>query len=172
MNKSDSIIKLSASLVKAQRNIGAASKGGKNPFFKSNYATLGDVMEACKDPLNAEGVVILQPILSDATGDYVQTTLLHESGEYITSTMKLTASKNMQEFGSAISYAKRYSLQSLVFIPASDDDGEGAMGRSSPPTQTKPIVEASGVTTEVKPSPWRKAKPTTESKPVDTGMEF
>lgn len=172
MFKSESIVKLSASLVKAQRNIGAASKGGKNPFFKSNYATLGDVMEACKDPLNAEGVVILQPILSDASGDYVETTLLHESGEYITSTMKLTPSKNMQEFGSAISYAKRYSLQSLVFIPASDDDGEATMGRSSASTQAKPTAEVNVATTEAKPSPWRKAKPTTETKPVDTGMEF
>ena len=129
MRTSDSIKNLSAALNRAQKKIGAAVKGSANPFFKSRYADLGAVMEACKEHLNSEGISVLQPVLSDETGDYVETVLLHESGEYIASKMRLLASKNMQELGSNTSYARRYGLQSLVFIPAEDDDGETAMGR-------------------------------------------
>jgi hypothetical protein len=129
MKTSESIKNLSAALNRAQKRIGAAVKGSANPFFKSRYADLGAVMEACKEHLNSEGISVLQPVLSDETGDYVETVLLHESGEFISSKMRLLPSKNMQELGSNTSYARRYGLQSLVFIPAEDDDGEAAMGR-------------------------------------------
>lgn len=133
MKTSESIKSLSAALLKAQRNIGAATKGSANPFFKSRYADLGSVMEACKEALNNEGITVLQPVQSDVSGDYVETILLHESGEFMSSSMKLVLSKqDMQAYGSAVSYARRYSLQSLVFIPAEDDDGEKAVARPKP----------------------------------------
>lgn len=143
MKTSESIVKIAAALSKAQKNIGAAAKGAANPFFKSKYADLGSVMEACKEALNNEGITILQPVTTDLNGKHaVETILLHESGEFISSTMTLELSKtNMQDLGSAISYARRYSLQSLVFIPAEDDDGEKAMVRgaaSVPTTVRKP----------------------------------
>ena len=77
--------KLAAALLKAQRNIGAAVKGSKNPFFKSSYADLGSVMEACKEQLNNEGITVLQPVVSDGSTTYVETVLVHESGEQFTS---------------------------------------------------------------------------------------
>ena len=133
MKTSESIKNLSSALLKAQRNIGAAVKGAANPFFKSKYADLGSVMEACKSALNDQGITILQPVQSDSTGDFVETMLLHESGEFMSSNMKLVLSKqDMQAYGSAVSYARRYSLQSLVFIPAEDDDGERSMVRQHP----------------------------------------
>lgn len=136
MKTSESIVKLSQALLKAQKNIGAATKGAANPFFKSKYADLGSVMEACKSALNDEGITVLQPVQSTDSGDFVETLLLHESGEYISSSMKLVLSKqDMQAYGSAVSYARRYSLQSLVFIPAEDDDGEKTMTRERPKTQ-------------------------------------
>lgn len=132
MTRSDSIVKIAVALSKAQKNIGAAAKGAANPFFKSKYADLGSVMEACKEALNNEGITILQPVTITAEGKHaVETVLLHESGEFISSVMALELTKtNMQDLGSAISYARRYSLQSLVFIPAEDDDGEKTMTRT------------------------------------------
>lgn len=153
MNKSDSIVNIAASLVKAQKNIGSAVKGAANPFYKSKYADLGSVMEACKEALNEQGITVLQPVLSEESGDYVETILLHETGEFISSRMKLVLSKqDMQAYGSSVSYARRYGLQSMVFIPAADDDAEGTMNRSPakqeapksaplasvPPAATKP----------------------------------
>ena len=131
MKRSESISKLAAALVKAQRKIGAAKKDSANPFFKSKYADLGAVMEACKEAFNSEGISVLQPVTYTADGKHaVETTLLHESGEYISETMalELTVAK-MQDLGSAISYARRYSLQAMGFIPAEDDDAEASMGR-------------------------------------------
>lgn len=141
LQTSSTIVKLATALNKAQRNIGSATKGSANPFFKSKYADLGSVMEACKEALNEQGISVLQPVVSDASGDYVETMLLHESGEYMASRMKLLVAKpNMQELGSAVSYARRYGLQSMVFIPAADDDGEASMRRTPAPTRQTTVA--------------------------------
>lgn len=128
MNKSDTIATLAASLTKAQAKIGAASKDATNPFFKSHYADLGSVMSVCKGPLLEHGISVLQLVGSDGNGGYLETVLLHESGEFISDRMKLVCVKqhDPQAMGSAISYARRYALQSALFIPAVDDDGENA----------------------------------------------
>lgn len=137
MRRSESIIKIAPALLEAQKNIGAAKKGATNPFFHSSYADLGSVMEACKEALNEQGISILQPISSDEQGVYVETILLHESGEYITDLMRISvkSENDPQAQGSAITYARRYSLQSMVFIPAEDDDAEKATDRkiTTPP---------------------------------------
>lgn len=138
MKRSDSIVKIAAALLKAQKDMGGASKGAANPYFKSKYADYGSVLEACKDLLNANGIVILQPhaaIADSATGtsrNYVETTLIHESGEFISSQTEVICAKqnDPQALGSAITYARRYGLQSLLAMPAEDDDGEGAMNRA------------------------------------------
>ena len=133
METSNSILKIAPALLKAQKAIGSAKKESVNPFFKSKYADLGSVMEACKEALNDNGIMVIQPTgVTDGIG-YVETVLLHESGEWISSTMKITAKteNNPQEQGSAITYARRYSLQSMMFIPAEDDDGEKATDHSA-----------------------------------------
>lgn len=168
MNRSESIKNISVAVLKAQKNIGAASKGASNPFFKSKYANLGSVMEACKEALNNEGITVLQPVASDASGEYVDTVLLHESGEFISSRMKLMATKNMQELGSATSYARRYGLQSMMFIPAEDDDSEATMNRA-PKNRDKTPEESLDVSKSavvvVGTGNWRKNK-TLSSSPV------
>jgi len=152
MKTSDTIGKISLALLKAQRKMGAATKDAKNPFFKSNYADLGSVMEVCKDPLNEEGIVILQPVSSNEAGHFVETRLLHESGEFIsTESMRLELNKvDMQQLGSAITYARRYQLQSLLSIPAEDDDGEKSMNRNAPTQQAKPAAPAKPAPAPVK----------------------
>lgn len=153
MKTSESIKNLAKALNDAQKTIGAVKKGANNPFFKSKYADLTSVIEAVKEPLNANGITILQPHSATITESnvfhFVETTLLHESGEFITShTPVLIPEKKTndpQALGSAISYARRYGLQSLMSIPAEDDDGEKAMNRKPAPKKketTEPVKKS------------------------------
>ena len=128
METSENINEIAVALIKAQKNIGGATKGSSNPFFKSQYADLGEVIDACKDALLGAGIACLQPI----NGDFVDTMLLHESGQFIKGSTKIICAKpnDPQAQGSAITYARRYGLQSLALIPSEDDDGESAMDRN------------------------------------------
>lgn len=119
---------ISTALLKAQKQIEAVDKDGKNPFFKSDYATLNSAILACKKILNDNEIVVLQPIESDENGVYVCTTLIHTSGEQITSKHRIREAKehDPQSQGSAITYARRYSLMSLLCMSSEDDDGEKA----------------------------------------------
>lgn len=131
MNKSEQINELASALNKAQAEMGGAVKDSSNPFFKSKYADLASVIEACKEELTKHGLSISQLVTSDEQGkSYVETVLLHSSGQWIASKMLLHLAKtDMQGLGSAISYARRYSLQAILNIPAVDDDGESAVER-------------------------------------------
>jgi hypothetical protein len=137
MNCSPNISKISTALLLAQKEISGAKKGATNPFFKMKYSDLGAVMEACKDAFNNHGISVIQPIVLEDGLNVVKTILLHESGEYIESSMKVSCKNpdNPQEMGSAITYAKRYALQALAFIPSEDDDGEVATKPSRPATE-------------------------------------
>lgn len=119
-------------LLAAQKEMGHAVKDSKNPFFKSNYADLNSVLDASKDVLNKHGITILQPHASNEGNEYVETVLLHESGEWLASTTKIEVAKqnDPQALGSAITYARRYGLSSMLGMGAEDDDAEGAMARN------------------------------------------
>lgn len=130
MKQSEQINEITKALAEAQKEIGAAHKDSKNPFFKSNYADLTSVIDACKEPLNKNGIAIVQGIDSDENGHYAETILSHESGQFMSCRMKLIVNKNdMQQLGSAITYARRYMLQSMAFVGAEDDDGNLASKR-------------------------------------------
>jgi hypothetical protein len=133
MNRSESIGKIAAALVKAQSVMGNAIKDAKNPFFKSSYANLNAVREAVLPAMNANGISVLQPIIQNDGKSFVETVLLHESGEFISSLTEVIVSKlnDAQQQGSGISYARRYGLQSLANIGSDDDDGETAVGRGT-----------------------------------------
>lgn len=127
MKTSPSITTIAAVLPKAQAEIKGAVKDATNPHFKSRYADLTSVIEACKAALNKHGITFLQPVRSGETGVVVETVLLHTSGEWISDELELPVSKNdAQGVGSAITYGRRYGLQSMVGIPAEDDDGNAA----------------------------------------------
>jgi hypothetical protein len=148
MNRSETIGKLAAALVKAQTDMGNAVKGASNPFFKSKYADLNAIREACLPGLNANGITVLQPTTVLDGKLYVETLLLHESGEFISGVYEVVVGKqnDPQSLGSAISYSRRYSLQSMVNIGADDDDGEKAHGRTvATKVETKSVLGA-GVT--------------------------
>lgn len=145
MNRSEGIAKIATALVKAQSNMSNAVKGASNPFFKSKFADLNSIREACIPVLNANGISVLQPTTVLDGKLYVETLLLHESGEYISGVYEVVVGKqnDPQALGAAISYTRRYGLQSMVNIGAEDDDAESAMGRNSKTASTKK-VEASG----------------------------
>lgn len=137
MIHSESIIKLSAALCKAQKKFKTALKKSKNPYFHSNYADYTEVLSCVKEALNEEGITILQPIDEDV----VETVLLHESGEFLCSVTKIyNISNKPQDYGSAITYARRYALSSMLAIDSDeDDDGNRAnCNTSNTPTNKAP----------------------------------
>jgi hypothetical protein len=144
MIKSDSISNLASALVKAQAEMGNASKGSANPFFKSKYADLNAIREASLPVLAKHGLSVLQPTVTIDGKKFVETLIMHETGEYLGGHTEILAVKetDAQAQGSGISYARRYGLQSLLCIGAEDDDGEKAIGRSN--TASKPVEKAVG----------------------------
>ena len=127
MNTSPTIKELALALHKAQVKITAALKDSTNPHFRSKYADLSSVVAAVKAPLNAEGIVFLQGVSGVENGVAVETMLLHVSGEWMSSTLEIPASKHdAQGYGSAITYGRRYGLQAMCGVPAEDDDGNAA----------------------------------------------
>ena len=130
--KSESIGTISKDLLKAQREIGKVSKDGYNPHFKSKFADLTSVIEAVKKPLNENNICFLQLVdISEDSNDklpFVETVLLHDTGEWISSRTPVYCTKpnNPQALGTGISYAKRYALQAIMGLPTEDDDGNSA----------------------------------------------
>src|SRR5690242_3645995 len=114
MMRSDGIQELAAALVKAQADIKAVTKDAANPYFKSKYATLAAVVDTVKPPLLKQGIVVLQGVLDAEGGVAIETMLLHSSGQWISSTLRVPATKeDAQGYGSAISYGRRYGLMAI-----------------------------------------------------------
>lgn len=134
---------LFAALAKAQGEMKPAKKDSQNPFFKSSYADLAAVWEACRVPLSKNGLAVAQWV----DGEVLVTTLGHSSGQHIESRLLITAKKegDAQALGSALTYLRRYALAALVGVSAEgeDDDGEGTSGRGeekrpAPPSRPAP----------------------------------
>lgn len=130
MRKSESIKELTIALAKAQGSMCPAKKESENPFFKSKYADLAAVWEACRKSLSDNGLAIIQTTDMVENNLVVITTLTHSSGEWVEGVLPINPVKlDPQGIGSAITYARRYSLSAIVGISVDDDDGESAMGR-------------------------------------------
>ena len=127
MEKSESIKNLALALNKAQAEMGGAKKAENNPFFKSKYADLKEVVKAVKEPFANNGLSYTQFPIENNGRIGVETILMHESGEYICNAFTVNLSKqDAQGAGSAITYCRRYALQAIAGIPAEDDDGNAA----------------------------------------------
>lgn len=128
MENSESIKEIAPALLKAQSEMGNAVKDSSNPFFKSKYADLNSVREACIPILNQNGISAFQPMVHIEGKNFIKTILLHKSGEFISGLTEIVYSKqnDAQAQGSGITYARRYGLQSLVNIGSEDDDGNKA----------------------------------------------
>jgi hypothetical protein len=128
LNSSPSVKELATALAIVQGQLTFAKKDSKNPFFKSNYADLESVWEACRSLLSDNGLAIMQ-----FPGDYVDgnmtltTVMTHSSGEWVAQNMSLPVSKpDAQGAGSAITYMRRYALAAIVGVVQADDDGNSA----------------------------------------------
>ena len=138
--------KIATALVKAQKAFGPALKSSTNPHFKSRYADLAACVEAVIDALNENGIALVQHSHECADGIIIETIFIHESGEMISGgKLHVPATKqDAQGYGSAMTYARRYSLQAACGIAPEDDDGNNA-SRAKPkstPYRTRAEVEA------------------------------
>ena len=150
MNQSQDINELSRAMLQIQRNLLPALKDATNPFTRSNYATLNSVMESCRDELLTHGIWLTQlpcpaPVELGAGHIGLETRLIHaESGQWISSMAVIPLPKNdPQGMGSAITYARRYSLCAMLGIVTEDDDGEGAkIGSKSTSSQKRALDDS------------------------------
>lgn len=146
--RSESIGALAGALAQAQGEMEGAKKDAANPFFKSKYADLASVWDAIRGPLSKNGLAVLQFPRSPTHGVIeVETMLCHSSGEWVAETLTMPASQwvrekdrdgkyigdpyekfDVQTIGSAITYARRYGLQSICGVAPEDDDGNAAVG--------------------------------------------
>ncbi len=130
MNKSDNIGELAKALSKTQSEIKGAIMDSENPFFKSKYADLTSVWEACRKPLTDNGLAVIQTgvCLSEHPERVaIETTLVHASGEWMSGIISARPVKDdPQSLGSCVTYLRRYSLSALVGICPEDDDGNAA----------------------------------------------
>lgn len=132
MKSSEQVNELATALCKAQGDMGGAVKDSSNPFFKSSYADLTSVIKAIKQPFSDNGLSYTQFPVSNEHGVGVSTRLMHTSGQWLEMEYTLpTVKKDPQASGSAITYARRYALQSIAGIPTADDDAESSMLRGA-----------------------------------------
>ncbi len=121
---------LFAALAKAQAEMQTAGMNSQNPFFKSRYADFTEIVRASRPSLAANGLCVIQRIITATDGMTLCTTLGHSSGQYIESEMRISPAKaDVQSLGSYITYLKRYAYAALVgvLISDEDDDAEGTM---------------------------------------------
>jgi hypothetical protein len=119
---------IASALVKAQKEFGPALKSSTNPHFKSKYADLAACIEAVIDALNNNGIALVQQLSECESGVIVETLFIHESGEIFNcGKIHIPALKHdAQGFGSALTYARRYSVMAACGIAPEDDDGNAA----------------------------------------------
>lgn len=160
MKMSESIASIAGALSKFQAEIKNPANTANNPFFKSKYAPLSDILNLARPLLSKHGLSVVQMPSGDGENITVATLLLHESGEWIEACpLTLKADKiTAQGAGSAITYGRRYAISALLGISSEDDDdGNGASekkeqeknkdkpaGKNKPTPPQKPFDETSG----------------------------
>ena len=137
MVKSETICELAKALSKAQSSYNSLIKDSTNPFFKSKYADLAACIECIRQPLADNGLSVVQSTGYENGIIYVETIIMHSSGEWISGKYPLTPSKNNdpQALGAALTYARRYALTAMLGIAAEDDDGNYANNKTGTPNK-------------------------------------
>jgi hypothetical protein len=156
IHTSDQIDQIADAMAKAQAALENVSKSGKNPHFKSSYATLADVLSEVRPKFAAEGIAIVQmPVNGEGSNIGVATRFAHKSGQWIESVIFVAPTKfDAQGVGSVQSYLRRYSLMAMAAVGGEDDDGEAAVGRPAlpQPRPTRPAPAPAGEQTAAPPS--------------------
>lgn len=142
MQKSETIGELAKALALAQAEIEGAKKDSENPFFRSKYADLASVRDACQSALSKQGIAVVQvpatAVMENATVVSVETLMMHSSGEWISGDLGAVPVKDdPQGIGSCITYLRRYALAAFAGVAPEDDDGNAAsQGNGKPPART------------------------------------
>lgn len=159
MKTSEQTDQILPKLANAIKELGGVKKSANNPFFKSKYADLNTHLDVAEASLDTQGLILLQPVSRDERGSFVETIILDpKSGQFVSSAMDLVLNKqSMQDMGSAVTYARRYTLGALLSMQALDDDGETAMGRGKASPAPQPQAQAAST---AKRSSFRGAKAT------------
>ena len=144
--KSEKIDKLAAALSKAQSEMKGAEKKSVNPFFNSGYADLHTVIESSFPHLTKYGLSVIQGNESNPGEFFVTTMLLHESGQWIKSKLKMPIEKvTAQSIGSTITYGRRYGLSAITGIAKYDDDGNAVSNKGITKNHAKTVTNNQGV---------------------------
>ena len=153
MYQSEQINELASALSKAQGEITPAIKDSTNPFFKSKYADLASIWDACKTALSKHGLAVLQTMDYRENQMVLITTLAHASGQWVRSTLPILPTKNdAQGIGSAITYMRRYSLAAIVGVTTDeDDDGNAACANGANGSKSVGHSPTKAVATITKP---------------------
>jgi len=162
MKRSETISALTEALAKAQGAFPAVQKSGENKHLGNQYCTLDDIIAAVRKPLAANGLSFLQPLVSLEDGALVlETILMHQSGEWVGSEVAVPslsgnrAVNELQAFGSALTYMRRYTLTAMLGVTSEEDvDGNGASGngykstakQAAKPQQKKPAPKQPSAT--------------------------
>ena len=126
--QSDQIGAIAAALCAAQAQLKSAEKDGQNPHFRSHYATVESVLDACLPVLNKNGIALIQRPCPCENGVELETIFVHTSGEWVSGRIRIPISKaDAHGVGSAITYARRYSLAAMAGLKQGDDDGNAAV---------------------------------------------
>ena len=166
MNKSETIKEIATALSKAQGEFLNAKKDKINPFFEKNYAGLSSLWDACRLALSKNGLALVQGPSVNESHVTINTLLMHNSGEWIESELILNAGKSTpQSVGSAITYARRYSLAAMLGLVADDDDdgNEASKEVGKKQQEKKAVAEKNHKTTKTDPPPPK----ATEQKAID-----
>ena len=158
MNTSEQINELAAALATAQGSISAAKYDGTNPHLKNRYTTLSAVWDAIRKPLSDNGLAVVQVVDMDSDGMILSTRLMHSSGQYIEAVYPVTAGEargisGAQAIGSALTYARRYSLTALIGVVSDDDDDGNSAGDQKPRSKPQPNKPAAQDQSGFEPEP-------------------
>jgi len=152
-HQSDNIVNLAKALIKVQAVLEEAKKDSENPYYHSTYADLTSVWGVCRKPLSDNGLCVVQTMGYDEGHPLlIYTTLLHETGEWVRSTLSIQPVKNdPQATGSAITYGRRYSLAAIVGVCPEDDDAESATDHKPQPKPAQKPPEKQQTASTAKP---------------------
>lgn len=171
MTSSNEIDKIAPALVAFQDEVGNPKKTADNPFFKSKYADLDGIINTIRPTLAAHGLCVIQSPEGEGNTAKVATRIIHSSGQWIEGTLSLTAVKgDPQGMGSAITYARRYSLAGICGLAQDDDDGNSASGKDAKATAKPAAQPAPRSTPQATPQPAKLGPQAPIGKTPEEGM--
>jgi hypothetical protein len=144
MRTSENINELGAALALAQAEMGHAAKDAVNPHFRSKYANLASMIDACRGALTKNAIAVIQSPAMDRENRTVSVTtrLVHSSGQWVEGELEAEVAKtDPQAIGSAITYLRRYGLAALTSVASDDDDGAAAVAPTARPRPSTAPVE-------------------------------